>query len=233
MFKELSDPRCLSILAITARLILAIIFGGLIGIERGRKGRAAGFRTYMLVTMGAALGIIVAEYLFIRATTVWSDILNISETKIDVTRITAASISGVGFLASGTIIKNKHNKVQGLTTAAGLWACTAAGIACGSGFYSLIIISLIIILFIIRYLPGFEEKVSGHSRYLDILIKMENKETVNKAISLLKNLGSKIREIDTQGDTATISVEFPNRIKHYDVITKISAIDGILGVQEV
>lgn len=233
MFKELSDPRCLSILAITARLILAIIFGGLIGIERGRKGRAAGFRTYMLVTMGAALGIIVAEYLFIRATTVWSDILNISETKIDVTRITAASISGVGFLASGTIIKNKHNKVQGLTTAAGLWACTAAGIACGSGFYSLILIALVIIIFIIRYLPNLENKILGHSRYLDIMINTSNKESINKTILLLKNLGSKIREVDTQSESAIISVEFSSKINHYDVIAKVSSVDGIMGVEEV
>ena len=94
-------------LSITVRLILALLLGGLIGMERGRHGRAAGMRTHVLVCIGACMTALVGLFM--------SDVA-------DSTRIAAQVISGIGFLGAGTIMIRNQSVITGLTTAAGLWA---------------------------------------------------------------------------------------------------------------
>ena len=118
-----------SFLSILLRLLLAMLFGGVIGLERGRKRRAAGFRTYMLVCLGAALTMLLSQYLHRMLNTVWSG----AALTIDVSRISAQVINGIGFLGAGTIIVTGRQQVKGLTTAAGLWASACMGIAIGAG----------------------------------------------------------------------------------------------------
>lgn len=107
--------------SIIIRLVLATLFGGIIGIEREAKRHSAGFRTFTLVCLGSALATIVNLYLW--------DITG----NTDTARISAAVVSGVGFLGVGTIIVTSRNQVRGLTTAATLWATAALGIALGAG----------------------------------------------------------------------------------------------------
>ena len=121
--------RELNMASILVRLLMAMLVGGLIGMERGRKRRAAGFRTYMLVCVGAALTMLLGQY--------QSVILELSGTvaRADVSRYGAQVINGIGFLGAGTIMLTGRKEVKGLTTAAGLWACACMGLAIGSGFY--------------------------------------------------------------------------------------------------
>lgn len=109
---------------ICARIILAIICGGLIGIERGRSNQPAGMRTYMLVCLGSTLVMLTSEYIYTNFHTG------------DPARLGAQVISGIGFLGAGSIIISGKTKVKGLTTAAGLWVSACIGIAIGIGFYS-------------------------------------------------------------------------------------------------
>lgn len=105
------------------RLLLAVIIGGLIGTERGRHGRAAGMRTHILVCLGATITAMTGVYV--------NDVLQNG----DVMRLSAQVISGIGFLGAGMIVIKNSNIVKGLTTAAGVWATAAIGIALGYGFY--------------------------------------------------------------------------------------------------
>ena len=114
------------------RLLLALICGGILGIERGKKNRPAGFRTYMLVCVASAMVMITNQY-----------ISNMYSTG-DPSRMGAQVISGIGFLGAGTIIVTGRNRVKGLTTAAGLWASACIGLTIGVGFYSGAIIGCII-----------------------------------------------------------------------------------------
>ena len=107
------------------RLVLASLCGGLIGVERGMKGQAAGSRTFSLVCMGAALAMLTNGYIF----------KHLAGGAGDVTRMAAQVISGIGFLGAGTIMMTSHNHVKGLTTAAALWVTAAVGNAIGCGFY--------------------------------------------------------------------------------------------------
>ena len=109
-----------------------------IGLERGRKGRAAGFRTYMLVCLGAALTMLLGQYEFEMLNFHWQSLSGGQTT--DVTRFSAQVINGVGFLGAGTIIVTGRQEVKGLTTAAGLWASACVGLAIGAGFYECVLL---------------------------------------------------------------------------------------------
>jgi putative Mg2+ transporter-C (MgtC) family protein len=110
-------------LAVILRIVTAVVFGGILGMERGLKNRPAGLRTYMLVCVGACLIMLTNQYLY-QVTSAG-----------DPMRLGAQVVSGIGFLGAGTIIVTKHNQIKGLTTAAGLWAAAGVGLALGVGFY--------------------------------------------------------------------------------------------------
>ena len=117
---EMLDPlRELNTLSVLLRMVLAMLFGGLIGLERGRKRRPAGFRTYMLVSLGAALTMLLSQYEYFMVTHDWAQLAGEAGVRTDVSRFGAQVINGIGFLGAGTIIVTGRQEVKGLTTAAG------------------------------------------------------------------------------------------------------------------
>ena len=115
--------RGLTLGAVAVRLVTAVILGGLIGLERELKRRPAGFRTHILICLGAAITTLTSQYLFVE--------LN---QYTDVARLGAQVICGIGFIGAGTIIVVKGQRVKGLTTAAGLWTNAIVGLVCGAGY---------------------------------------------------------------------------------------------------
>ena len=146
-------------ISIIIRLTLATICGGILGAERGRKKRPAGFRTHILVCIGAAMIMITSQYM--------SDILGMTG---DASRMGAQVISGIGFLGAGTIMVVGKNEVKGLTTAAGLWACACMGLAVGIGFYEGAILSCIFLYAVVTVLHRWDVHSRMHTRVLDIYV---------------------------------------------------------------
>lgn len=110
------------------RIGLAALLGGLVGFERETLNKSAGLRTHMLVTMGAAMFMVVAILLT-------DDYSGVEATRfVDPSRIGSTIVTGIGFLGGGIIFRG-HDRVKGLTTAAGLWTCAAIGMAAGAGYY--------------------------------------------------------------------------------------------------
>lgn len=136
------------------RMFLAVLFGGLIGIERGRHGRAAGLRTHILVCLGATTSSLVGLYA-VRVLGITCDPL----------RVGAQVVSGIGFLGVGTIVVNRSNKVTGLTTAAGLWASACVGLALGIGFYLAAFFAFLIIFITMAVFIYLEKSVKPCSTY--------------------------------------------------------------------
>ena len=114
----------LTIFSVLLRTVLAMVFSGIFGYEREKKGRPAGCRTYMVVCIGSEIAMMTGIF------------LSRELGSTDPSRIAAQVISGIGFLGAGTILVTRQNQVKGLTTAAGLWADACLGLALGSGFYS-------------------------------------------------------------------------------------------------
>ena len=115
------------------RLILAVVAGGLIGLEREVVHKPAGIRTHMLVSLGSALFVLVT----------------IETLPNETARIIAGIATGIGFLGAGTIFKAK-SEVHGLTTAASIWAVSGVGIAIGLGYYLMTVIAVVLVLIVLH-----------------------------------------------------------------------------------
>jgi putative Mg2+ transporter-C (MgtC) family protein len=125
---------------ILLRLLLAALLGGVLGYEREAQGKAAGIRTYMLVSMGSALFVLVPHQAGMRIE--------------DMSRVLQGIVAGIGFLGAGAIVKHhSEENVQGLTTAAGIWMTAAIGIACGLGREMTAIISTVLALAVLALVP--------------------------------------------------------------------------------
>lgn len=136
-----------NIVTITIRLVLAVLVGGLIGNERGKHGSPAGLRTHILVCIGSAITALTGIFV--------SDMPEIGG---DAMRLSAQVVSGIGFLGAGMIIVKNSNMITGLTTAAGMWATAAIGIALGYGFYAGAIIGMLACFFTAAVLTRLERK---------------------------------------------------------------------------
>lgn len=123
------------------RIFVASLLGGIIGLEREYREKAAGFRTHFLVALGSALFMIISVYGF---EGVLSNDFN-APIRLDVSRVAAQVVTGIGFIGAGTIIFQK-NAVRGLTTAAGVWVTAAIGMACGGGMYLLAVVCTALVL---------------------------------------------------------------------------------------
>ncbi|MPZ09722.1 MAG: MgtC/SapB family protein [Kiloniellaceae bacterium] len=138
------------LLEIVTRLVLAILFGAVIGIDREFRQKAAGLRTHILVSLAAAIFTLITFEIFFEMNEL------MDEPRSDAIRIIEAVTAGVAFLAAGTIIQSRGT-VQGLTTGASMWLAGAVGLACGGGFYSIAVIGTVlavIVLFVIGKLEA-------------------------------------------------------------------------------
>lgn len=131
------------------RLFAAAGFGALIGLEREYNEKEAGFKTYTLVCLGSALMMIISVDIFM----VYQGLA-----AVDPSRIAAQVVTGVGFLGAGAIIRDQQ-KVRGLTTAAGIWAVSGIGLACGLGLFKPAIITTLLILVVLVVFKRLEQKV--------------------------------------------------------------------------
>lgn len=159
---------------IAIRLMLALIFGGAIGMERGRQGRAAGMRTHILVSLGAALTVMIGLF----ALEAGYD--------ADPLRIGAQVVSGIGFLGVGTILLKGRFQITGLTTAAGLWCAASVGLALGIGFYEGAIIVFAIAMLTVTVMHKLEYKVYRRYKRFGIYVEINSDKHIREAIDYLK-----------------------------------------------
>lgn len=143
------------------RLLIAFVLGALVGYEREQASRPAGFRTHILVSIGAALAMLTGEY------------MSLSGADVDPTRLGAQVISGIGFLGAGTIIRN-GNSVRGLTTAASLWAVACIGLAAGSGFVPGALIAATLTFVILIALKSVEKRISSRRGNINLQVVLDH-----------------------------------------------------------
>lgn len=152
----------LEIGAVALRLVLALVCGAVLGMDRERNRRPAGFRTYTLVCVGSAMVMMTSQYVL--ATTGNGDVM----------RMGAQVISGIGFLGAGTIIVTGHRQVRGLTTAAGLWAVACIGLAIGSGFYVGAILCTLLILSVFTWFHLLGDRIHRRAHVLNLVAELDN-----------------------------------------------------------
>lgn len=234
----MGDPWFIDEWHILLRLLLAMLLGGLVGLERERSNHAAGLRTHILVCLGSALIMLLSVYGF-------KDFANELNVRIDPARLATAVITGVGFLGAGTILFTGKS-ITGLTTAASIWVVAAIGLAAGAGFFFASIVSTVLVLLNLwvfnklelRYLrgdimhvvtlhtlsePGFLEQVSSSMEEEKIKIR---KITVNEQDLAYAEMISVERRIEivlhVQVPHDFKTVQLVSKLRQWEHVTKVS-----------
>jgi len=215
---------------IFTRIFAAIIIGGMIGYERGCNNRPAGFRTHILVCLGAAIVSLIQEQLRVNIIKLAIDNPSLSQNfRSDLGRLGAQVISGIGFLGAGTIMKERGT-IEGLTTAASLWATGCIGLGIGWGFYTLSITSGIAVIVVLVTFKKLEVSVidKKHIVKLEVFFTDENAYAQNILMiyELLKysNIKSKIKDIkkNSEENKARYILIIPKQLKPMDLISEIA-----------
>ena len=233
--------RELNMTSVAVRMLLAMVFGGVIGLERGRKGRAAGFRTYMLVCLGATLTMLLSQYEYYWVTHDWAALAAEIGLRTDVSRFGAQVINGIGFLGAGTIIVTGQQEVKGMTTAAGLWASACMGLAIGAGFYECVLLALPLISLVIRGLPHVESFIVENSRHMNIYVEFASLDDIGAILSQIKAQNVHIFDVDidhgqedrSRNPSAVLTIRLNRRQSHASVLAAISELESIRTIDEI
>ena len=222
------DIREVTYLAVVLRIFSAVIIGGLLGLERGLKHRAAGLRTYMLVCVGSCLIMLTNHYIY---QTFGSG---------DPVRMGAQVVSGIGFLGAGTIIVTRRNQIKGLTTAAGLWSSAGVGLALGVGFYEAAIVGGFAVFAVMTLLQKLDNRMQSKSKVVEVYIELNKQLTLGEFLRQVRSMdldvGDVAREFDSDpetGDRAYVAtIKAKTRRDRVELLEKIQELPGVEYLEE-
>lgn len=177
-------------LAVILRIIVSFVLGGMLGMERGLKQRPAGLRTYMLVCVGACLIMLTNEY-----------VVQVYGSG-DPVRMGAQVVSGIGFLGAGTIIVTRHNQIKGLTTAAGLWAAAAVGLATGIGFYEAAIVGAVVIFITLSVLSNLDDRMHRKTDHFEAYVELPASVSLGMLMDALRTHDIVIEDVQVDAHQA-------------------------------
>ena len=215
-------------ISVTVRLVLAVVCGGVIGLERERKRRPAGFRTHILICLGAAMSTLTSQYLVL-------------ELKLytDLARLGAQVIAGIGFIGAGTIIITKRRQVKGLTTAAGLWTAAIVGLCCGAGYFEGAVIATSVVILAELILARLEYFIVSNARAFTMFVEYSESGKLGNIVDTIKKNGGYIIDLEITKNTAEgrnpcaiFSLQTPRKISHQALMTIIAKLDGVVSVEE-
>lgn len=213
---------------IILKLTLAVLCGGVLGLERELKKRPAGFRTYILVCIGSALVVMINTY-----------ILELYQVG-DPARMPAQVVSGIGFLGAGTIITTQHNRITGLTTAAGLWAAAGIGMALGIGFYIGALVGTALIFFTLSVMSATESRILTFSKYVVLYMEFEKMISLKNLLGVLKQYNIHLIDFEPEGISsernaafaAVVTLKVPSKKVHVSLPEIIVEAEGITYLEE-
>lgn len=230
MLSVLSPFREVTAASVTLRLVLAFVCGGIIGLEREYKRRAAGFRTHILICLGATITTLTSQYLH--------DIMNYNT---DIARMGAQVVAGIGFIGAGSIIVTRYQRVQGLTTAAGLWTSAVVGLSLGAGFYEggIVVTGMVLITEII--LSKIEYYILRKTPEISIYLEYNDSHSLNHLFSLCRDhkvtvLGIEVTRTAEQPapySCAVITLRLHKYCPMETLVRLIREIDGITSAVEI
>ncbi len=221
--------RDVTLLSITVRMLLAVVCGGIIGIEREYKRRPAGFRTHILICLGAAMTTLTSQYLYLNM-----------HYFTDMARLGAQVVAGIGFIGAGTIIVTRRQRVKGLTTAAGLWASAIIGLSLGGGFYEGGLFATLLILAAEMFFSKLEYRMLDHAPEINLYMEYSNKACLEEVLRLFRELNLKILNLEITRSAgsekhnacAIFSLRLNKKCKVERLLADLHAVEGVASVEE-
>ncbi len=219
------DPlRTITFASVFLRLVMAFFCGGIIGAEREWKRRPAGFRTHILICLGATMTTLTSQYLVFEL-----------GYNADIGRLGAQVVAGVGFIGAGSILVTRRQHVKGLTTAAGLWAVAIVGLAIGSGYYEVSIVATVLI-FVAESLFIFWDRNRIQSvSEINLYLEYSEKSALENILQVCKQMDFRVenmeftRQIGKGSNAALILLLRP--LKKQSSVDFMLKLHGIAGVE--
>ncbi len=228
MLHGLDFLRGMDILSVTVRLALALVCSGMIGIERADKRRPAGFRTHILICLGAAIAAMTSVHLFVTM-----------NYYLDVARMGAGVVSGIGFIGAGTIMVTRRRRVKGLTTAAGLWVVAIVGLCCGFGFYEGAVYTTILVLVAEVFFSKLEYRLLRNNREISVYLEYTKPSCLEEIVDRCHMLGIKIVDVEitrkndeTGASCAMLALSSRQGAGKEDILQNLNGVDGVITVVE-
>lgn len=223
------DPREVTYLAIIIRIAVAFLLGGVLGLERELKSRAAGLRTYMLVSVGACMIMLANQYIY--------QVYEVG----DPVRMGAQVVSGIGFLGAGTIIVTQKNKITGLTTAAGLWEAAAVGLCVGIGFYEAAAVGTFLAIFILTAIHHLERIVRRHSVSIELYLEVDASISIGQLVNKIRALGVKVDNVQIDKDYSIdntvralmLSIHPAKKVNRKVLLEQLKQIEGVAFLEDI
>ena len=225
MFEFFDAYRDLTMMSITLRMVLSVLCGGFIGLERTYKRHDAGFRTHILICLGACMTTLIGQYLSLTL-----------GYYTDITRLGAQVIAGVGFIGAGAIIVTQREQVKGLTTAAGLWASAIVGLSLGAGFFEGGLYTTLLILFTELCLSKLEYFIFRHSKEMNLYLEYVDSSTLELILTLFRTKGITVQNMEvtrSKGSErynagALLLIRLNDTIAPKELLIRLNEMDGIL-----
>ena len=212
-------------LTVTVRIVLAVICGGVIGLERERKGRAAGFRTHILICLGAAMTTLTSQFV------VFELGLN-----ADLTRIGAQVIAGVGFIGAGTVMVIKRRQIKGITTAAGIWTAAIVGLCCGAGFYEGAVFTTVLVLLAEILFAKLEDALVSRQTTVSLRVEYTDPKKLAEILDVTNKHGVRVLDIDVKREEDAnrifLSVKLPRKSSPDKLVELITAVESVKSVEK-
>ena len=229
MLHILDFAREMNLLGVTVRMISAVICGGLVGIEREFKRRPAGFRTHILICLGASVTILTNLYLY-----------QVMHYYTDISRMGAQAIVGIGFIGAGTIIVTKRKRVKGLTTAAGLWTMSAIGLVCGAGYLELAFFATAMVLVAELLMSKFEYRFVRTIEDVSLYIEYQHSVCIEQIMAVLRRQNIKLVDLEitriNEGDDhrycAILEVQATEQKLDGAAFKELNAIEDVTNIEE-
>lgn len=214
------------------RMILALVCGTIVGMERQLKGRfvAVGCKTFCMVCLGAALAMITNEYL-----------VRSNNGSGDLARMAAQVISGIGFLGAGTIMTTGSNKIRGLATASSLWVTASLGIAIGAGFYVGSVGGVALILVSTSFCNAAQKFVNSRSKVMRLQLECETEEVLLQLKEYIAEKKFRIMSIARHSENkwykkdicVILEMDLQKRQNHQGVVEEIRGLQGVRYAEEI
>lgn len=185
MLEVFDGLRDITFVSVALRMLLAVLCGGIIGAEREYKRRPAGFRTHILICLGAAMTTMTSEYMCL-----------VLGYFTDLARLGAQVIAGVGFIGAGTIIVTKRQRVKGLTTAAGLWCSAIIGLALGGGFYEGGLLTTFLIMVAELLFVKLEYRILNSAPELNVYIEYQGYYALERVLKLIHECEIRLLDLE-------------------------------------
>lgn len=229
MLSMFDGLREVTLASVFVRLTLAVLCGGVIGMERSYKRRPAGFRTHILICIGAAITTLTSQYLYLNM-----------HYFTDMARLGAQVVAGIGFIGAGTIIVTRRQRVKGLTTAAGLWTCAIIGLAFGGGFYEGGILTTVLIMAAELVFSKLEYRVLDNVPEINLYMEYTGKVCLDNVLQLYRDNQIKLLNIQITRSTgskkhnacAIFSLRLPHGCGVSRVLKTVGETDGVISVEE-